>query len=1023
MTKKLSIIIPVYNAEKYLEKCLNCLIKQSYKNIEVIVVNDASKGDCDEIVEKYNKIDSRITLVKHEENKGLFQSRITGASKASGEYIAFLDSDDYTTIDYYRTLMAKAEKTNSDIVIGNTVLEYDDGRRIFYNLLDFGFKELNGEEGIKEYFRQEGLIFSWHTIWNKIYKKEIWNKAVEHYRKQTKHLIMTEDFAFSTVLFYYANKITRTENDAIFYCKHEITSTSVLDITLKKAEKNIEDIITSFNFVESFLKEVKVYNKYKENFENWKALYYNQQKGYLQSLKDEEKQIALEKLQEFCNSDKKIENSIFFPSLVTTWNCGLEEIKQAICNENIKCVSFDIFDTLVVRPFFIPSDLFVLLNDKFRSISGIKTGIDFSKMRTTSEEIARKRRYEKEPEKQEVTLDEIYKVMVDVYHVEPKVSETMKQKEIEYEVRFCTQRKTGHELYELCKALGKKVICTSDMYLPRNVIEEILNKNGYNQVDKVYLSYETRTTKSTGKLYEEVLQKEEILPENLLHIGDNFNSDVEMAKKMGINSKHLARTIDVFWDENRTNELSSIFRKALPDWQDNRAAIQFVGIRSMLAVVANRYFDNPYKSFSKLTDFNADPFLVGYYALGMYLYAITDWLVEDVSEKKYDSIVFMARDGYLPLQAYKMMKQSYPKMPKEKYLYVSRKSLIPVTILNEIDLYKLSEVINVTKHTPQDIVNYLKESLNIDKELEKKECFKDIAEFNSFMSELAKKHFDMTKHKGRLKILREYFNNIYEGKTCTFDIGYSGRPEMFLSQLCQKPIDTYFVNINQDEAMRYANMAGFKLNTFFDYKPSVTGNVNEFIISSLAPSCIGYEITNSKVEPIFEEYKEVYTQANVIEKMQNAALEFVKDMIDIFGEDRKLLYYQKYYASLPLAMYIHSSKPMDQEILRGITFEDNVRLKEDINAVDLWRRTLHESNQHPVKELTDFMVIVPQNVAENHSKPVRVLYYILYDRVHLKEYFKDKLQKHKILLKIAKTMYGALRNIKNKIYGLFRKLK
>ena len=108
--KKLSIIVPVYNAEKYMEKCLDRLLEQSYKNIEIIIVNDCSQGNCEEIVEKYKNIDSRIKYIKHEKNKGLFQARITGSSIATGEYIAFLDSDDYVSIDYYRTLMNNIKK-------------------------------------------------------------------------------------------------------------------------------------------------------------------------------------------------------------------------------------------------------------------------------------------------------------------------------------------------------------------------------------------------------------------------------------------------------------------------------------------------------------------------------------------------------------------------------------------------------------------------------------------------------------------------------------------------------------------------------------------------------------------------------------------------------------------------------------------------------------------------------------------------------------------------------------------------
>ena len=108
MNAKISIVIPVYGTEQYLERCINSVIKQNYRNLEIIVVNDCSPGNAEEIINKYSKLDKRILYLKHEENRGLFQARITGAKKASGDYIAFLDSDDYINFDFYYGLLKKA---------------------------------------------------------------------------------------------------------------------------------------------------------------------------------------------------------------------------------------------------------------------------------------------------------------------------------------------------------------------------------------------------------------------------------------------------------------------------------------------------------------------------------------------------------------------------------------------------------------------------------------------------------------------------------------------------------------------------------------------------------------------------------------------------------------------------------------------------------------------------------------------------------------------------------------------------
>ena len=92
---KVSVIIPVYNVEKYLEKCISSVLKQNMIDLEIIICNDASTDDSAKIIEKYIKIDNRIKLITHKENQGLSISRNDGIEIASGEYIFLLDSDDY----------------------------------------------------------------------------------------------------------------------------------------------------------------------------------------------------------------------------------------------------------------------------------------------------------------------------------------------------------------------------------------------------------------------------------------------------------------------------------------------------------------------------------------------------------------------------------------------------------------------------------------------------------------------------------------------------------------------------------------------------------------------------------------------------------------------------------------------------------------------------------------------------------------------------------------------------------------
>ena len=1041
--KKLSIIVPVYNAEEYLGKCLDRLLEQSYKNIEIIIVNDSSQGNCEEIAEKYKKIDDRVKYIKHEKNKGLFQARITGSSIATGEYIAFLDSDDYVSIDYYRTLMNNIQENNSDIAMGNMVLEYDDGRREIYNLFDTKHLNLAGEDCLEQYFEQEGLSFDWHIIWNKIYKMEIWKKALKHYKNITTHLLMTEDFAFSTVLFYYARRLTKVSNDCVFYCKHETTSTSIKDLTFKKFNKNISDITTSFNFVENFLKEVNSYDKYKMKFNKWKCLYANQQKFYVESsgMNKEEKQKAMEMIKSFYPTDEKISNAEYFYTVATDWNDGLEKIKLAICDKNIKCVSFDIFDTLIKRPFFVPTDLFLLLNKYFREYTNGATGMDFSKIRIYCEQLARERI---ENEKcQEITLDQIYDTIATEYGIEKNVLDKLKSKEMEYEVRFCTRRNTGYELYTLALAMGKKVIFTSDMYLSRETINKILEKNGYIDNEKLYLSSEIKLSKSKGDLFKYVLSDLKIGSAQMLHIGDNYGPDVEIPRKLKINSMHLPKATDVAQNQEKVNLFSKMLMQNMPFWRDNAAAMNFVGIRTMLAIVANKYFDNPFTAFNKYSDFNADPYLIGYYILGMYTFGISKWLLDETEGQGYTNMVFMARDGYLPMEAYKIMKKFYKNVPEEKYLYVSRKALVPITIMSKLDFYKLPECITVTKHTPREILKYLKdcikENCDIEEILKKNNIeidkkLKDIMSFNIFIKVVIDNLYDEQKHMNNLSKLKTYFDKFYENKSATFDVGYSARPELFLSNLCKKPIDTFFLNVNKDEAFRHSDMASFKLKTFFSGKPSATGFAYESMVSALAPSCIGYNINGNEVEPIFEKYDKTYQEEFIISIMQNAAIEFIQDITKIFGEEIKELYYEKYYVSLPVMAYINSAKEIDKSIFNAIYFEDDVRLNEPVKMTTEWNKELGYRNQRPMQELiyggfsrnegySGYLNYNRYPDLEHHSKPVRFIYYILYDRETFKRRMGETFKNHKILFSIGKGIYNFSGKFKRTVYKGIHKIR
>ncbi|MCR8746796.1 glycosyltransferase family 2 protein [Romboutsia lituseburensis] len=168
----ISIIVPVYNVEKYIHECIDSIINQTYSNIEIILVNDGSTDNSGNICEKYEKKDNRIKVV-HKKNGGLSDARNVGIDISNGDYICFIDSDDWINLDMIENLYNLIIRYNADIAQSDYVEVYNKDSMSknaikedikFYNSNDM-LECLYGEEYVKTV-----------VVWNKMYKKELFNQ-------------------------------------------------------------------------------------------------------------------------------------------------------------------------------------------------------------------------------------------------------------------------------------------------------------------------------------------------------------------------------------------------------------------------------------------------------------------------------------------------------------------------------------------------------------------------------------------------------------------------------------------------------------------------------------------------------------------------------------------------------------------------------------------------------------------------------------------------------------------------------
>lgn len=157
-----SIIVPVYNVEKYLDKCLASILRQTFKNFECIIIDDGSPDNSNAIIDKYVKLDQRFKVI-HQKNMGISAARNAGLDIAKGEYVVFVDSDDYIADDYLEKFALKIADTDADIVICGFIEAYKDYEK----------NKVFAVEST-EVIKQNILADIWPSyVWNKCYKKDL----------------------------------------------------------------------------------------------------------------------------------------------------------------------------------------------------------------------------------------------------------------------------------------------------------------------------------------------------------------------------------------------------------------------------------------------------------------------------------------------------------------------------------------------------------------------------------------------------------------------------------------------------------------------------------------------------------------------------------------------------------------------------------------------------------------------------------------------------------------------------------
>jgi glycosyltransferase involved in cell wall biosynthesis len=211
---KVSIIVPVYNAEKVLSHCIDSILNQSYKDFEVILINDGSRDGSIEILREYEKLDSRVMVIDNE-NNGVSETRNIGMIQAVGEYIQFVDSDDFIERDMLEKTIALMEKESSDIVMTGIFLDIEGKNGVDTSIQTFEGNISKDKKNIAQNVleRLNGTYIN--SPVNKLYKRSL---IIENNISMNQNIDLGEDLIFNLDYLKYCNCVVFAKESYYHYC-------------------------------------------------------------------------------------------------------------------------------------------------------------------------------------------------------------------------------------------------------------------------------------------------------------------------------------------------------------------------------------------------------------------------------------------------------------------------------------------------------------------------------------------------------------------------------------------------------------------------------------------------------------------------------------------------------------------------------------------------------------------------------------------------------------------------------------
>ena len=516
-----------------------------------------------------------------------------------------------------------------------------------------------------------------------------------------------------------------------------------------------------------------------------------------------------------------------------------QDISEIIKNKKI--ISFDIFDTLLVRPFMNPSELFLFI-EKENKIPG------FYEERIKAEIRARKN-----SKYNEITIEEIYE------NILPEFKDVINI-ELDYEKRLLKKNPFIEKIYKTAVQSGLKIIAISDMYLSSTFLKEILKRNGFNDINDVYVSSDLRKTKGSAEIYEYVIKKYKISPKEMVHIGDNPVADKEIPEKLGINCYNIVKVTERF---NNPGNLKWTEYYRCRNSFENGVFYSMIAKQNVVELKENhQYYE-----------------MLGYRLGGPLVLSYLNFILESAKRNNIKKLLFVARDGWILKEIYQKYLYNFYKIDSG-YVYLQRVIGISSTLdyMNE--------------------PRYLRKLLDLYSENNNSICVTDNFNLNKveYENNIEKLNIWMNKNKKEFKKHVEFEADKYDNLAIVDMTTGAFSSLTFAKNILGDRLKlAYFSGCFKNrEDLRYMSFCRRLLTAADD--PCLI--LSELLVSSPENNVVGLK----DGKPVYSS-KDQHNRAFLYNQIKKGIYSYVEDIISLFGQNYKSLCFRDFENWLDLATH------------------------------------------------------------------------------------------------------------------------